>query len=162
MSCPDQEPRSRPRALLCWFWRSCYALWLEEKCGANFVTDLPPCFFPRLEPASHLKRFENDSDWLILLPVFSSCNWSESSQRVLITVKPRYNEVPGITIDMFRENSASACGCVLRHYSYSKLYGKERGYKETSFIYWIYCACPLALRYIEVALYAVFGCTTLK
>ena len=107
MSCLDQEPRSRPRALLCWFWRSCYALWLEEKCGANFVTDLPPCFFPRLEPASHLKRFENDSDWLILLPVFRSCNWSESSQRVLITVKPQYNEplyneVHGITNDMLR------------------------------------------------------------
>ena len=81
---------------------------LEEKFGANFVTDLLPCFFPRLEPASHLKRFENDSDWLILLPVFNSCNWSESSQRVLITVKARYNEVPGITIDLFRENSASA------------------------------------------------------
>ena len=75
---------------------------LEEKFGANFVTYLLPCFFPRLEPASHLKRFENDSDWLIWLPVFNSCNWSESSQRVLITVKsrynePLYNEVPGIT-----------------------------------------------------------------
>ena len=86
---------------------------LEEKFGANFVTYLLPCFFPRLEPASHLKRFENDSDWLILLPVFNSCNWSESSQRVLITVKPRYNEslyneVPGITNDMLRENAASA------------------------------------------------------
>ena len=156
MSCLDQELRSRPRALLCWFWRGCYALWLEQKFGANFVTDLLPCFFPRLEPASHLKRFENDSDWLILLPVFNSCNWSESSHRVLITVKPRYNEPlynedRGVTNDM------------LRHYSYSKLYGKEPGYNEIS-LYRTYFASPfsLPLRYIEVGLYAGFGCTTLK
>ena len=118
------------------------------------MSDLPTCFFPLLESASPLKRFENDSDCLILLPVFNSCNWSESSQRVLITVKPRYNEslyneVHGKTNDM------------LRHYSYSKLYWKEPGYNETS-LYRTHFASPLTLRYIEGALYAVFGCTKLK
>ena len=50
---------------------------------------------------------------------------------------------------------------MLRHYSYSKLYWKKPGYNETS-LYRTHFASPLTLRYIEVALYAGFGCTTLK
>ena len=50
---------------------------------------------------------------------------------------------------------------MLLHYSYSKLYGKEPGYNETS-LYGTHFASPLALRYIEVSLYSGFGCTTLK
>lgn len=127
-----------------------------RKIWCEFCYRLASMLFPALGTRLALKRFENDSDWLMLLPVFSSCNWSESSQRVLITVKPRYNEPlynedRGVTNDM------------LRHYSYSKLYGKEPGYNEIS-LYRTYFASPfsLPLRYIEVGLYAGFGCTTLK
>ena len=73
-----------------------------RKIWREFCHRLASILFPALGTRLALKRFENDSGWLILLPVFSSCNWSETSPRVLITVKPRYNEplyneVHGIT-----------------------------------------------------------------